>query len=134
MQGIQPPPSSHTPPTRPEAPEAPEALRMPPAPGMPDRDVIRVIVTDDNMSATTELFHELAKQNGISDASVSVGSPHVADYTTPPQRVWPVSIKFHPDCPDDTFSPVRLENVNNFGKQIDEALRHARIVDVSPTE
>ncbi|QHF45416.1 hypothetical protein PspS35_17060 [Pseudomonas sp. S35] len=109
-------------------------MRMPPAPSMPDRDVIRVIVADENLYRTMELFHELARQNGISKTSVGAGKPYVADYNTPEQKVWPVSIKFFPDRPDDTFTPVHLENVNNFGKQVNEALSRAGIVKVIPVD
>lgn len=133
MQGIQPAPAPFSN-TSPTLPKAPEAMRMPPAPGMPDRDVIRVTVTDKNMYQTMELLHELARQNGISKTSVGVDAPHFADYTTPPQRVWPVSIKFFPDRLDDTFTPVHLENVNNFGKQVNEALSRAGIVDATPED
>ncbi|MBF6031548.1 hypothetical protein ICY20_27700 [Pseudomonas sp. P115] len=123
-------PSSHTRTT--EASPKAEALRMAPAPGTPDRVVIRVTVTDHKMFPAAELFHDLAAAQGIDNASVSIDAPHFAQYTTPPQKVWPVSIRFYPDRPNDAFSPALLEKVNGFGQQIENRLRQASIENVGP--
>ncbi|MBJ2239539.1 hypothetical protein ACLE2W_24215 [Pseudomonas shahriarae] len=109
-----------------------EELRMPPEPGMPNRQTVRVSVANEHVFPTAESFHKLADSLGIENVSVSIGAPHFADYVTPPKNVWPVSIHFRPDLPYEKFSPVQLEKVNRFDQQIDAELQRNKIVDLGP--
>lgn len=106
-------------------------IRMPPPPGMPDQDKIRISVKPKNIFRTIEVFFEIAASNGIPEPDIGVGKPHVFQKGRLTRRMLPLELRFHPDGADGTFSPAHLENVNRAGYLVERALQKAGIVELS---
>lgn len=107
-----------------------EARSQPSGSTLPPREKTQALVKASNVDQTMEIAFRTAENLGLPFPNVEAGGPEKAPSATT-ENVYPIKINFRPDNPDHTYSPERLEKINQFKERFHQELRHQGIDDIA---